>query len=63
MSDMKYNAIVGSGIEVGTRTSIPEDLIPEDAMVEMEAKKAAGYFSPEKTAAKDLKKVKGRNLE
>ena len=42
MSNMKYDAIVGSGIEVVNRLSIPEELIPADAMVEIEAKKAAG---------------------
>lgn len=45
MSNMKYNAIVGSGIEVVNRISIPPELIPADAQVEMEAKKAAGYFT------------------
>jgi GTP cyclohydrolase II len=64
MSNMKYDAIVNSGIEVVNRVSIPEHLIPQDAQVEMEAKKAAGYFSkdPKKTK-EDLKKVKGRNIE
>ena len=45
MSNLKYDAIVGSGIEVGERVKIPDDLIPEDARVEMDAKKAAGYFT------------------
>lgn len=63
MSNMKYNAIVDSGIEVVNRISIPDGLIPQDAQVEMEAKKAAGYFNtePPKTA-EDLKKVKGRDI-
>jgi GTP cyclohydrolase II len=63
MSNMKYDAIVGSGIKVINRISIPDGLIPQDAQVEMEAKKAAGYFSPEggKTEA-ELEKVKGRKL-
>lgn len=64
MSNMKYDAIVGSGIEVVNRVSIPDELIPKDAMVEMEAKKAAGYLNTEKPKTKDdLKKVKGRNIE
>lgn len=64
MSNMKYDAIVNSGIEVVNRISIPEELIPKDAFVEMEAKKAAGYFSKEPKKSKDeLKKVKGRNIE
>ena len=64
MSNMKYDAIVNSGIEVVNRISIPDDLIPQDASVEMEAKKAAGYFSKEpKKTVDDLKKVKGRDIE
>jgi GTP cyclohydrolase II len=64
MSNMKYDAIVNSGIEVVNRISIPDELIPKDAQVEMEAKKAAGYFSKEpKKSADELKKVKGRNIE
>lgn len=63
MSNMKYNAIVGSGIEVVNRISIPDELIPGDASVEMEAKKAAGYFTTEKPkTGDDLAKVKGRDI-
>jgi GTP cyclohydrolase II len=64
MSNMKYDAIVGSGIEVGTRVPIPDGLIPQDASVEMEAKKAAGYYAPEGSKdAGELRDVKGRDLE
>ena len=63
MSDMKHDAIVGSGIKIINRVEIPAELIPEDAHVEMEAKKAAGYFTPGKVLEEDkLKKVKGRGL-
>lgn len=63
MSNMKYDAIVGSGIEVVNRVSIPAELIPADANVEMEAKKAAGYFNTEAPkTTDDLKKVKGRDI-
>jgi GTP cyclohydrolase II len=63
MSNMKYDAIVGSGIEVGERVAIPDGLIPEDASVEMEAKKAAGYFTPDaKPTPEQLAKTKGRDL-
>lgn len=63
MSNMKYNAIVGSGIEVINRISIPDELIPKDAQVEMEAKKAAGYFHTDgDKTAEELKKVKGRDI-
>lgn len=45
MSDHKYNAIVNSGIQVIDRIMLIDDLIPLDARVEIEAKKAAGYYS------------------
>ena len=64
MSDMKYNAITRSGIEVTERVSIPADRIPADAHVEMDAKKAAGYYSESGAPTKeDLQKTKGRGLE
>ncbi len=64
MSNMKYDAITGSGIEVGERVDIPDELIPPDARVEIDAKMAAGYFTPGPVPdAEDLKKVKGRGLE
>jgi GTP cyclohydrolase II len=43
MSDMKYNAIVDSGIEIVERVPIPMDLVPKDAQVEINAKVFAGY--------------------
>ena len=63
MSNMKYDAIVGSGIEIGERVNIPEELIPEDARVEMDAKVAAGYFTPGPVPdPEELRKAKGRGL-
>jgi GTP cyclohydrolase II len=63
MSNMKYDAITGSGIEIGERVNIPEDLIPADAQVEIDAKIAAGYFTRGAVpGADDLKKTKGRGL-
>ncbi len=63
MSNMKYDALAGSGIEIGERVPIPDALIPPDAGVEMEAKKAAGYFTPEGApSAEALKKTVGRDL-
>lgn len=89
MSDMKYNAIVGSGITINRRyeskhtalldfrspnptvgpdlrrfcfpPTVPEDLIPPDSRVEIDAKIAAGYFST--TEVKDLSKTAGRLWE
>jgi GTP cyclohydrolase II len=64
MSNMKYDAITGSGIEVGERVNIPDDLIPLDARVEIDAKMAAGYFTPGAVPdADELKKAKGRGLD
>jgi GTP cyclohydrolase II len=63
MSNMKFDAIERSGIEVGERVPIPDGLIPEDAKVEMEAKMAAGYFTDGKVMNPDeLAAVKGRAL-
>ena len=45
MSNLKYDAVVQSGIEIVERITIPEDMIPADAQVEMNAKKAAGYYT------------------
>jgi GTP cyclohydrolase II len=63
MSNMKYDAITNSGIEVGERVDIPAGLIPADAQVEMQAKKAAGYFTQSGTPDEEsLKQTKGRSL-
>jgi len=63
MSNMKYDAITAAGIRVINRIKIPEDLIPADARVEIEAKKAAGYFSDEDAPdSESLRSVKGRDL-
>jgi len=63
MSNMKHDAMVEGGITIGERVPIPDYLIPDDASVEMEAKKAAGYYTPEGAPTEDdLKKVVGRDL-
>ncbi|MFN6518621.1 MAG: GTP cyclohydrolase II [Nostoc sp. CreGUA01] len=63
MSNMKYNAIIQAGIEIVERIALPEDLIPEDARVEIEAKKAAGYYTTGDVLDPDgLAEVKGRGL-
>ncbi len=64
MSNMKYDAIVKTGIKIVERVEIPAALIPKDAQVEMDAKKAAGYFTPGQVPDKaELAKKKGRGLD
>ena len=41
---------------------IPESLIPADARVEMDAKKAAGYFTDAVPDGAELAVAKGRGL-
>ncbi|KAJ8606667.1 hypothetical protein MRB53_040803 [Persea americana] len=43
MSNMKYDAIVEQGIPIHERIPIPDELIPEDSRVEIDAKIHAGY--------------------
>ena len=63
MSNMKYDAIVRQGIEIANRVPIPKELIPDDASVEMAAKRAAGYFSETPIDPDDLKRAIGRGLD
>ena len=64
MSNDKFDAITGSGIEVGERVKIPDELVPADAKVEIEAKIAAGYFTDGSVPTQqDLALVQGRGLE
>jgi len=62
MSDMKFEPIVRSGIEVIKRVPIPDELIPADARVEMDAKVAAGYYAEKTPDAAELAVAKGRPL-
>ncbi|MEM7226070.1 MAG: GTP cyclohydrolase II [Pseudomonadota bacterium] len=63
MSNMKYDALARQGIEIVERIPIPDELIPDDAAVEMEAKKAAGYFTDEPVPDEaSLAETKGRGL-
>ncbi len=63
MSNMKHDALVRQGLDVVERVAIPDDLIPDDASVEMDAKKAAGYFTEQPIGAEELKQPKGRGLD
>jgi GTP cyclohydrolase II len=63
MSDMKYDALVGQGVEIVERIPLPNNLIPADAHVEIAAKKAAGYFSQAEPDPQELAGSVGRPLE
>jgi hypothetical protein len=60
---MKHDALTSQGVEIVERVSIPDDMIPADAQVEMMAKKAAGYFSEQAVTEQDLEDTVGRTLE
>jgi GTP cyclohydrolase II len=62
MSHLKYAQIVASGIEVIERVPIPDELVPADASVEMDAKKASGYYAASIPDTLALKLPKGRTL-
>jgi GTP cyclohydrolase II len=63
MSDMKHDALVSQGIRIVERVPIPDELVPDDAQVEIAAKKAAGYFTAEAPKAQDLARTIGRSLD
>jgi GTP cyclohydrolase II len=62
MSDMKHDALVSQGVEIVERVAIPAELVPHDAHVEIDAKRAAGYYSPEPAPQEPADTV-GRPLE
>ncbi|KAJ5647613.1 hypothetical protein N7490_003985 [Penicillium lividum] len=64
MSNMKYDAIVDSGIPILERIPIPDHMIPSDSRVEIDAKINAGYFTTGKTYTdEELAQVKGRGWQ
>jgi GTP cyclohydrolase II len=64
MSNLKRDALAAQGIEVIEQVAIPERLVPLNAAVEIEAKKAAGYFAPTGVAApEELSRIRGRALD
>jgi GTP cyclohydrolase II len=44
MSNMKADALMDAGIEIGRQVALPDERVPEHADVEITAKRAAGYF-------------------
>ncbi|KAF5233254.1 hypothetical protein FANTH_12620 [Fusarium anthophilum] len=64
MSNMKHDAIVGQGIPIHERVELPEELIPADSRVEIDAKITAGYFTTGKRmTTEELQAVQGRIWE
>ncbi|MBO0738058.1 MAG: GTP cyclohydrolase II [Alphaproteobacteria bacterium] len=64
MSNLKHDALRAQGIEVVEQVAIPDRLIPLDAAVEIEAKKAAGYFAPSgMPAPEELNRTRGRAFD
>ena len=64
MSNLKFDAMAAQGIEIIKRVPIPDELIPADASVEMDAKKAAGYFTDDTVkTADELSRPQGRALD
>jgi len=58
MSDMKYNAIVNTGIKIVNRIEIPKELVPDDAQVEITAKVFHGYNAGKAYQGIDEKELK-----
>ena len=63
MSDMKRDAIEAQGISIGRQVPIPPELVPDDAQVEITAKRAAGYYSEDGAPSSgELRERAGRPL-
>lgn len=64
MSNMKHDAIVEQGIPIHERVPIPDEMIPEDSRVEIDAKIHAGYFTTGKVmTVEELGAVQGRSWD
>ncbi len=61
---MKHDAIVEQGIPIHERVPIPDEMIPADSRVEIDAKIQAGYFTTGTVMSmEELANVKGRGWE
>lgn len=61
---MKHDAIVDQGIPIHERVPIPDEMIPADSRVEIDAKIQAGYFTTGTVMSmEELANVKGRGWE
>jgi len=54
MSNEKYEAITGAGIEILQRVALPEMFVPKQAFVEMNAKIASGYHADGPLKSKEI---------
>ena len=64
MSNGKRDALTAQGIEVVEQLALPDRLVPNEATVEIAAKKAAGYFAPLGPPDPDeLQRTRGRALD
>lgn len=60
-NSMKHDAIVEQGIPIIERVPIPDEMIPADSRVEIDAKIHAGYFTTgKKLTMEELSSVQGR---
>jgi GTP cyclohydrolase II len=63
MSNLKLDALATQGITVREQVAIPDGLVPLDAVVEIEAKIASGYFAPNAAASAGPSAARGRALD
>jgi len=57
MSNEKYTAILGAGIEIMQRVALPEMFVPKPAFVEMNAKIASGYHTDKLKSEEVIKEL------
>jgi hypothetical protein len=61
---VQHDAIVDQGIAIHERVELPDEMIPADSRVEIDAKIAAGYFTNGNVMTMDeLSNVQGRAWE
>merc|ERR1711976_1145613 len=61
MSNMQYDSVVNSGIPIHERVEIPDEMMPQDSRVEIDAKIADGYFSNKAVTEETLQETTGRS--
>lgn len=63
MSKDKHDAIVGAGINIVDRVPLPEDLVPKNAHIEINAKISSGYLGFQPTSDKETQHAHLLTLE